>query len=35
MTLRQVRAAAAATLPGSRVRRLLLWRYLLTREKPS
>ncbi|OBK52574.1 bifunctional 2-polyprenyl-6-hydroxyphenol methylase/3-demethylubiquinol 3-O-methyltransferase UbiG [Mycobacterium sp. 1081908.1] len=29
LTTRQARAAAAATLPGARVRRLLFWRYLL------
>jgi len=27
--------AAAAVLPGARVRRLLFWRYLLTWTKPA
>jgi SAM-dependent methyltransferase len=35
LTTRQVRAAAAAVLPGVRVRRLVLWRYLLTWTKPA
>ena len=34
LTTRQVRAAARDLLPGARVRRLLLWRYLLTWRKP-
>ena len=34
LTTRQVRAAARHLLPGARVRRLLLWRYLLTWRKP-
>jgi trans-aconitate methyltransferase len=34
LTSRQVRAQAARLLPGVRVRRLLLWRYLLTWRKP-
>ena len=34
LTTRQVRAAAAAVLPGVRVRRLLYWRYALTWTKP-
>jgi SAM-dependent methyltransferase len=34
LTTRQVRAEAEAALPGARVRRLLLWRYLLTWRKP-
>lgn len=34
LTTRQVRAVAAAVLPGVRVRRLLLWRYLLTWHAP-
>ncbi|MGY1813626.1 class I SAM-dependent methyltransferase [Blastococcus sp. SYSU D00820] len=34
LTTREVRAAAAALLPGVRVRRLLLWRYLLTWRRP-
>ena len=33
-TVREVRREAAAVLPGARVRRLLLWRYLLTWTKP-
>lgn len=35
LTTRQVRAEAGAALPGVRVRRLLLWRYLLTWRKPE
>jgi hypothetical protein len=35
LTTRQVRAAAAEVLPGVRVRRLVLWRYLLTWTKPA
>jgi hypothetical protein len=35
LSLRQVRAQAAAALPGSRVRWLLHWRYELTWRKPS
>jgi hypothetical protein len=34
MTLGEVRAAAAALLPGCAVRRLLLWRYLLVFRRP-
>jgi SAM-dependent methyltransferase len=34
-TTRDVRAAARDLLPGARVRRLLLWRYLLTWRKPA
>ena len=34
LTTRQVRAAAAAVLPGVRVRRLVFWRYLLTWTRP-
>jgi SAM-dependent methyltransferase len=34
LTTRQVRAAVPDLLPGARVRRLLLWRYLLTWQKP-
>jgi 2-polyprenyl-3-methyl-5-hydroxy-6-metoxy-1,4-benzoquinol methylase len=34
LTTRQVRAAAAAVLPGVRVRRLTFWRYLLTWVRP-
>lgn len=30
LTSREVRSAATTALPGARVRRLLLWRYLLT-----
>jgi SAM-dependent methyltransferase len=35
LTTRQVRAAAAAVLPGVRVRRLVFWRYLLTWVAPA
>jgi hypothetical protein len=35
LSLRQVRAQAAAALPGSRVRWLIHWRYELTRRKPA
>ena len=35
LTLRQVRAQAAAALPGSRVRWLVHWRYELTWRKPG
>jgi hypothetical protein len=35
LSLRQVRAQAAAALPGSRVRWLLHWRYELTWRKPG
>lgn len=35
LTTRQVRAEGARLLPGSQVRRLLLWRYLLTWTKPE
>jgi SAM-dependent methyltransferase len=35
LTTRQVRQQAAAVLPGVRVRRLLLWRYLLTWRRPT
>jgi SAM-dependent methyltransferase len=35
LTVRQVRAVARDLLPGARVRRLLLWRYLLVWRKPS
>jgi 2-polyprenyl-3-methyl-5-hydroxy-6-metoxy-1,4-benzoquinol methylase len=34
LTTRDVRAEATAVLPGVRIRRLLLWRYLLTWRKP-
>jgi hypothetical protein len=34
LTTREVRAESARLLPGARVRRLLLWRYLLTWRKP-
>lgn len=34
LTTRQVRATASAVLPSAEVRRLLLWRYLLTWRKP-
>jgi SAM-dependent methyltransferase len=35
LTTREVRAEATRLLPGARVRRLLLWRYLLTWTKPG
>jgi SAM-dependent methyltransferase len=35
LTTREVRTAAEAVLPGVQVRRLLLWRYLLTWRKPG
>ncbi len=35
LTTRQVRAQASAALPGSKVRRLVLWRYLLTWQRPT
>lgn len=35
LTTREVRRLAPAVLPGVRVRRLLLWRYLLTWSKPA
>ena len=35
LTTGQVRQQAAAVLPGTRVRRLLFWRYLLVWEKPG
>jgi SAM-dependent methyltransferase len=35
ITIRQVRAQAAAALPGSRVRWLVHWRYELTWQKPD
>lgn len=34
LTTRQIRTTANEVLPGARVRRLLLWRYLLTWRKP-
>ncbi|MFD3704774.1 class I SAM-dependent methyltransferase [Nocardia sp. NPDC058658] len=34
-TLAEIRAAAAAELPGSRIRRRLFWRYTLIFDKPS
>ena len=34
LTVREVRRQAAAVLPGVRIRRLVLWRYLLTWRKP-
>ena len=34
LTIRQVRQQAAGVLPGVRVRRLLLWRYLLVWSRP-
>lgn len=35
LTTREVAETAAAVLPGAQVRRLLLWRYLLTWRKPG
>lgn len=35
LTTKQVRRQAAAVLPGVQVRRLLLWRYLLTWHRPA
>ena len=35
LTTRQVRTTARDLLPGARVRRLVLWRYLLTWRKPG
>ncbi|MCA0296011.1 MAG: class I SAM-dependent methyltransferase [Actinobacteria bacterium] len=35
LTTREVRAVAAAVLPGARVKRLLFWRYLLVWRKPG
>lgn len=35
LTTREVAEATAAVLPGAQVRRLLLWRYLLTWRKPG
>ena len=35
LSTREVRAQAAAVLPGVRVRRLLFWRYLLVWQKPA
>ena len=35
LTVRQVRRRAQAVLPGARVRRLLFWRYLLERDRPT
>lgn len=35
LTTRQVRRQAGAVLPGVRVRRLLLWRYLLVWHRPD
>jgi hypothetical protein len=34
LTTREVRAQVVGVLPGASVRRLLLWRYLLTWRKP-
>lgn len=34
MSLREIRQSVAVHLPGSHLRRLLLWRYLLTWQKP-
>src|SRR4051794_28278302 len=35
LTTRQVRRAAEAALPGVRVRRLMMWRYLLVWRRPE
>lgn len=35
MTLEEIRSAAARILPGAKMRRLLLWRYLLTWRAPT
>jgi SAM-dependent methyltransferase len=35
LTIRQVRALAAEILPGSIVKRCLLWRYMLVYQKPT
>jgi trans-aconitate methyltransferase len=35
MSLSEIRETVAAVLPGARLRRLLLWRYLLTWQKPQ
>ena len=35
LTVRRVRMEAGAVLPGARVRRLVLWRYLLTWRRPG
>ena len=35
MPLAEIREAVASVLPGARLRRLLLWRYLLTWQKPQ
>lgn len=35
MSLREIRNHVPAVLPGARLRRLLLWRYLLTWQKPQ
>jgi hypothetical protein len=35
LTTRQVRRAAEAVLPGVRVRRLMMWRYLLVWRRPE
>jgi hypothetical protein len=35
LTTREVRTAAEAVLPGVQVRRLVLWRYLLTWRRPG
>lgn len=34
MSLQEIRARASSLLPGARLRRLLLWRYVLTWQKP-
>ncbi len=35
MSLAEIRETVASVLPGARLRRLLLWRYLLTWQKPQ
>jgi len=35
LSTREVRAVSKDLLPGAQVRRLLLWRYLLTWRKPG
>lgn len=35
MSLSEIRQAVSSVLPGGRLRRLLLWRYLLTWQKPQ
>jgi len=35
MSLPEIRETVSSVLPGARLRRLLLWRYLLTWQKPQ